>query len=104
MDNLWDNKSFEIKKGVLWKELENELVVLNLKDGSYFTFNESARQIWSCLIENQDLNTIVENLVNKYSISTIQATNDVEELLSLFLKEELIVTTDSIKKHEEKTL
>ncbi len=87
---LKGTETVKVKENVVWKELNRELVVLNLSNGFYFTLNDTARSIWSCFNKKKEINSIVNELMNTYSVSREQALTDVEGVISQCLKDCLI--------------
>jgi len=67
---------------VVWREVGDELLILELDTATYLTVNGSARLLWSRLEEGATLADLVDCLVVRYGISQDQAHLDVGEFLS----------------------
>jgi hypothetical protein len=83
----------------------DELVLLDLRSGRYFTLNDVGSRIWTLLASGTTLRSIIEAIRSEYdvTISGGEATieRDVEQLLASFLAARLITadTTYAPAKH-----
>ena len=65
------------------KEVEGELLLLNIKDGNYFGMNKSGMVIWKMLDGTKRIDDVSRALSRKFKVSLAGATKDVD----VFLKE-----------------
>ena len=63
---------------VVWREVEDELVVLELSTTTYLTLNGSAKQLWLSLADGATVLDLASMLVDHYRIPMEQATVDAE--------------------------
>jgi hypothetical protein len=82
-----------VAEHVTWKDLDSGVVLLDLRDATYYTLNESASLIWRGLVEGRDQDSIVERLLEAYDCSQQQAQEDVSEVLLQFAKDGLLLET-----------
>jgi hypothetical protein len=75
---------------VVWREVEDELVVLELSTSTYVTLNGSAKFLWETLADGSTLDKLVSSLVGRYSISPEQARSDIEAFIAALDERELI--------------
>lgn len=61
---------------------EDKCVVLDTRNGEYYTFNASASVLWQLLERPQSLQTMAEALVGKYAIAAEDARRDAEAFLA----------------------
>jgi Coenzyme PQQ synthesis protein D (PqqD) len=76
---------------VVWREVGDELVVLELSTSTYLTLNGTARYLWERLIEATTVDGLIETLVEQYQLSADQARSDTESFLSALNDRELLV-------------
>jgi hypothetical protein len=76
---------------VVWREVGDELVVLELSTSTYLTLNGTARYLWERLTDATTIDGLIEMLVEHYQISADQARSDAESFLSALADRELIV-------------
>ena len=55
-----------LASNVIFQELDDESVLLNLTDEKYYALNEVGTRIWQLLNENSDVNSMVEQLLAEY--------------------------------------
>lgn len=75
---------------VVWREVEDELVILELSTSTYVTLNGSAKFLWETLTNGCTLDELVMSLIGRYSISTDQALSDIESFISALDERDLI--------------
>lgn len=81
---------FEINPQVKWKQVEDQLILLNVRSGSYFTLNETARLIWECIDKKQPFEKIVEAVMEEYEAPKDEVLEDVTGTIENFIEEELL--------------
>lgn len=82
---------FKIADNIAHRTLENEVVVLNLKNGLYYVLNETASRMWEWLFVNKiSIPKVISSLVNMYKIDDDMIKKDIDEQLDFWLKENLI--------------
>jgi len=61
--------------------LHDELVMMDLEQGKYFSLNPVATRIWDLLEKQMDSSEICSLLMDEYDVSSEQCVIEVEELL-----------------------
>ena len=74
-----------------WRDVNNELVVLNLQSGEYFTFNNVGRLIWLSVNDGKTVNEITRSVVEQYATTEEEAVADVKAFISNLLSEGLLI-------------
>jgi hypothetical protein len=75
---------------VVWREVDDELVILELPTTTYLTLNGSAKQLWLRLADGATSQELALMLVDNYKISREQAASDTESFLSDLDQRELL--------------
>ncbi len=80
-----------IKKGedTPWNIVDDEVVLLNLDSGHYYSLNESGRRIWELLDGKNTIPDIVNIICNEFDIEQKKAADDINSLVDDLLKEKL---------------
>lgn len=87
------NKSIKINDNISWKILSAKVVAVNLDNGNYYTFNETASYIWQKLEKSNVVENIVKEMLNDYAINDEkQLTADVNEIIDFWINEKLVST------------
>ena len=83
-----------IKKGedTPWNVVDDEVVLLNLDTGHYYSLNESGRRIWELLDGNNSVPDVVRVICEEFDVEQKAAVKDVNTLLDELLKEGLAST------------
>ena len=75
---------------VFWREIEGEIVILNIDNGFYYTLDEVGSIIWEMVVKNISEEQIVKNLVEGYETDKATASKDVKTFLRELEKQEII--------------
>jgi hypothetical protein len=75
---------------VVWREVGEDLVVLELASSTYLTLNGSAKQLWIGLTEGAGVPELVGRLTATYGITEEQATTDTEAFLAALADRKLL--------------
>ena len=74
-------RSVLIGETVLYQELEEEVVLLNMADQQYYGLDDVAAQMWKCLLEVGDLVTAGDRLSRKYDVEGTTVRADLDRLV-----------------------
>jgi hypothetical protein len=75
---------------VVWREVGDELVVLELATSTYLTLNGTAKYLWLALADGATIDELVESLVGRYQITVEQARVDATSFLEALTARDLI--------------
>ena len=64
--NISLHDRFAVPADVVFRHLDDEAVLLNLKSGTYFGLNELGARIWALLGERRALEDVLEILADEY--------------------------------------
>ena len=85
------SSTYRISPNAVHETFEDEVVVINMISGSYFSLNATGLEIWALLEQNHSLQSVVNAMQSKYEgePDTIQLA--VEKLVGELCDEDLIV-------------
>lgn len=84
---------------IAYREIDSEVVILNLETSEYFTLNETASEIWKLMIEKKyDIQKTAKYISEKYSITTEEALKDTENFINNLIKYGVIKNVEKKKK------
>jgi hypothetical protein len=83
--------SYKAPDNYSWRDVNNELVVLNLQSGEYFTFNDVGRLIWISVNDGKRVEDITKLVVEQYATTEDKAQADVKAFISNLLSEGLLI-------------
>jgi hypothetical protein len=67
--------------GVIFEELEGEVVLLQLEGGMYYKLNESGARIWALIQEHGELEKVQDAMTGEYDVDAEVARRDVERIV-----------------------
>ena len=95
MMNLTLGDSITIPQDVLFRELDDEAVLLNLKTGIYFGLNPVATRVWQLLVAEGSLAQVLEVMLAEYEVGRDVLEQDLLELTRQLCTKGLIEVTPS---------
>lgn len=81
--------------------LQDELVMLDIRKGSYFSLNPVATRIWDLLESPLEIGQLCGLLLEEYEVSYEQCKTEVEELLIEMIKLGLVLRDDGLEMSNE---
>jgi len=76
---------------VIVQKAANDLVLLNIEDGNYYSLNEIGGRVWDLCDGNHSVSQVVAALAGEYDVPNQVLETDVLELLEEFHRGKLIV-------------
>jgi hypothetical protein len=67
---------------LVWRKIEDEVVVLDTKTSLYLALNKSGALVWPLLAEGTTRDLLVEHLVGQYDVAPSVATRDIDAFLA----------------------
>ena len=77
-------------KGIEWKIFDNEALVLNPRNVTFFKLNKTSTFLWEAINDKRKRNAILKLMVKEFKISKARAEKDFDEFLNLLKKHGLI--------------
>ena len=84
------NECFSIPEDVLFQDVNDEVVLLDLASEHYFGLDEVGARVWMLLKEQKAAGQIVEELLQEYDVERAELEGDVLDLLAQLLDAGLI--------------
>ncbi|MEC4991792.1 MAG: PqqD family protein [Oscillatoria sp. PMC 1068.18] len=79
-----------IPTNILVQELGGEIVILNLDNESYYSLNKVGSKMWELLKENENLETITQQLLRIYNVEEKVLRQDIAILIDELVAEGLL--------------
>ena len=81
------------REGVLFQQLQDEAVLLNLDSGQYFGLDPVGTRIWNLLTEGKALQEVMSTIVAEYEVDAAQCEADLLKLLGDLEEQGLVTVT-----------
>jgi hypothetical protein len=86
-----DSQQLKLRgEGLAWREVEGELVVLDLERSSYLSLNPTARLLWAKLQGGATVDGLVQELMTEFEVERSVAARDVEEFVTICRDQNLL--------------
>jgi hypothetical protein len=73
-----------------WREVEGEIVALDVATARYLAVNRSGAHLWSMLVTGATREELVARLVDHFEIPRAQATEETEAFIEMLSSENLL--------------
>jgi hypothetical protein len=74
-----------------WRDINGELVALNVKSGEYFVFNEIGRIVWLAIAEGRNTDGTVKQILDEYDAKEHDGVvSDVRKFVDGLLERKLV--------------
>jgi hypothetical protein len=80
---------------VLFQELEDESILLNVTTGEYYGLNPSGHRMWAALTTSDSIRDAYEQLLASYDVPADDLKLDLIELISNLLNQRLVRIDDA---------
>jgi coenzyme PQQ synthesis protein D (PqqD) len=80
----------EISDGVIWRDLEGNVVILNVDSGVYFGLDGSGGQIWRELVDHGSVEKAFESLKQQFDIGPDELRHDLDDLVDQLVGKGLV--------------
>jgi len=77
---------------VIWRNLQGESVLLDMKSGVYFGLDAVGTRIWTLLQSQHDLRAVLEELLREYEVSEEKCSRDLIDLVNAMAEKGLVQT------------
>lgn len=75
---------------VMWKQVDDEIVVLDLRASRYLQVNDSGAFLWPLLVDGREHADLVKALTEAFSIEQTQASSDLDAFLAALTERDLL--------------
>lgn len=77
-------------RDVIWREVDGDVVGLDLRSSRYFTLNATAAQLWKLLEHDAEEDELVDALVRDHGVEPDRARTDVGAFLDVMREHGLL--------------
>jgi Coenzyme PQQ synthesis protein D (PqqD) len=74
-----------------WREVEGEVVALDLKSSNYLAVNRSGAKLWDALASGSTRDQLIEILVAEFAISREQAASDTDSFVQMLADQGMLL-------------
>lgn len=90
-------RSFCLAPGVAWRRISDEIVVLKLDTGEYYSLPQAAAQVWEWLVEGLDEAALATRLHQNFDVPSRRADKDLKDFIEDALSEKLLSPSNTAK-------
>jgi Coenzyme PQQ synthesis protein D (PqqD) len=92
-DAILSTVVFQATEEVLFRQIEEEAVLLHITNGNYYSLNETSLPFWEALKNQQPLATAIDRITASYAVERDQVLADLQTFLTHLLSYNLITQT-----------
>jgi len=83
--------AYELGKEYVWKEIGDQVVILHLDSGRYYTLNTTGSLVWKCVMEQFSTDQIAERICSRFEVDEESCRSDAEGIIQGFVEKGMIV-------------
>lgn len=95
MNHISDSRKITLADNLSLTEVDEEMVILNLKTGSYYGVNHIGAELLKDIQAGVEFNASVLKIAEKYQRPTEEVISDIEQLLDELEQQNLVVMETS---------
>ena len=77
-------------KNVIWREIDEEIVILDVDTQDYFTLNKTGTRMWKMLNSKKKEEEILRAIQSAYDVDEDRASKDFQKFIEQLAKHKLI--------------
>ena len=85
---------YKVSDKVVFREIDDRIVLINLESGYYYSLNECGRFIFNLLRKNKNMPEVLEAIKSKFKVSLETAKGDLEQFIEELEKEKIITLSN----------
>jgi Coenzyme PQQ synthesis protein D (PqqD) len=78
-------------EGLEWRDIDGEVVALDLRTATYLTVNQSGAKLWSALASGASRQQLIDLLIREFDLPREQATKDAEAFVQMLARHDMLV-------------
>jgi hypothetical protein len=90
MKNISLSSKIIVNEDVVSRNLQGEIVLLNLKTNLYCGLDETGTKIWQMLSDKKQLSDILDDLTREYNVLESKCTEDLFNFINLLREKDFI--------------
>jgi hypothetical protein len=79
---------------VLWRRLDDEVILMQLKTDQMFSLNRTGARLWELIAEGLSFEEIRERMALEFEISPDRLTSELGQILDLLIERQLLTCED----------
>jgi hypothetical protein len=80
-ENIPVDRQFKVVEDVLFRQVENEGILMHISSGTYYSLNEISILFWEAISQQQALEPVVKKITDEYDVDRSQVLRDLQALL-----------------------
>ena len=76
------------------KVIEGEAIIINLRDGTYYSLDAVGSLVWECVLAHSNLDEVVAAVTDRFDVSSEVARSDCGELLARLAEQKMLAVSE----------
>lgn len=85
-EDFLNTQRFKVAEDILFRQVQNEAVLLHIPTGMYYALNETSIIAWEALYSQQPLRYAIEKIIAEYDVEYSQVLSDLKVFLQDLLE------------------
>jgi hypothetical protein len=85
-EDFLNTQRFKVAEDILFRQVQNEAVLLHIPTGMYYALNETSIIAWETLYNQLPLSSAIEKIIAEYDVEYSQVLSDLQAFLQDLLE------------------
>lgn len=85
-EDFLNTQCFKVVEDILFRQVQNEAVLLHISTGMYYALNETSIIAWEVLCNQQPLSCAIKKIIAEYDVEYAQILSDLQSFLQDLLE------------------
>ncbi len=82
---------FRVSARVVYREIDDKIVLINLDSGFYYSLNEVGCFIFNRILKSKEVGDILDEIESSFEVSKGEAREDIEEFVESLKREKIVL-------------
>lgn len=87
---IMDNLSITADKEIIYQDMLDEIIILNLKDDSYIGLDQAGANFWKIILYSPSVEEAYEQILSEYNVDPDTLKKDLNSFIHELLEKKLI--------------
>lgn len=90
-----ENLKINQQKEILYQNIEDEIIILNMKDENYMGLDQVGARMWNILLSSNTIQDAYDQLLEEYKVEPDTLKKDLNNFINELIKNDLVTVSSA---------
>ncbi len=90
-----ENLKINEQKEILYQDIEDEIIILNMKDENYMGLDQVGARMWNILLSSNTIQDAYDQLLEEYKVEPDTLKKDLNNFINELIKNDLVTVSSA---------